>query len=59
MQRVKRKENKITPNNVKLKESSYTNINNISNGNNTIKNSHHKYDINSHTIKNRSNKKIM
>ena len=56
MQRVKRKENKITPNNVKLKESSYTNINNISNGNNTIKNSHHKYDINSHTIKNRSNK---
>ena len=57
MQRVKRKENKLNTNTVKLKELTHLNLNNISNGNITTKNLNQKTYLNNNIIfRNRSNK---
>ena len=57
MQRVKRKENKLNTNTVKIKELSNLDLNNISNGNSTTKNYNEKTNLNNNIIfRNRSNK---
>jgi hypothetical protein len=57
MQRVKRKENKLNTNTVKIKELSHLDLNNISNGNSTTKNYNEKTNLNNNIIfRNRSNK---